>query len=391
MAYDRIDWHSGGEYPADLPEENGGIHIGLFLAWAFSQGMVGEFHREESARLLGLLARREITGLVFLVEACDGKFWEEDLDERGNAFAIEYYDDKSAFAQQYGSYLNDYCDVFNRHADNEGFEYPSIYHVENNWENFERLKPVLDERLAQWKVWSADPANRQLDPKTQFLQACHDIGQQFLMQYGFKPNKAGSVWKKSAADKDTVVKLSFEPDLHNSRLDVRMAVYIHVANKKLKKWLAERNGDGDDSVLFGSLRRSHKSSDTITWQVSGSQAPSSFQEIGLLLEERAVPLLELFGDRPRALEHLATHGGEFPGICDAESTPLAFLLCFGTQEQAQRFFTNYFESRPSPWRRNIYHTFKRLQEGETWDYSSYLGENDVKLAFQNGLTLPQRT
>ena len=26
MSYDRIDWHSGGEYPDDLPPENGGIH-----------------------------------------------------------------------------------------------------------------------------------------------------------------------------------------------------------------------------------------------------------------------------------------------------------------------------------------------------------------------------
>jgi hypothetical protein len=44
MAYDRIDWHSGGEYPDDLPAENGGIHIGMFLAWAFGQGMAGEVH-----------------------------------------------------------------------------------------------------------------------------------------------------------------------------------------------------------------------------------------------------------------------------------------------------------------------------------------------------------
>lgn len=43
MAYDRIDWHSGGDYPAGLPEENGGIHIGMFLAWAFGQGMAGRF------------------------------------------------------------------------------------------------------------------------------------------------------------------------------------------------------------------------------------------------------------------------------------------------------------------------------------------------------------
>ena len=161
MSYDRIDWHSGGEYPDDLPAENGGIHIGMFLAWAFDQGMAGEVHRDDAAKELEQLARREITGLDFLIEACDGKFWEMDLDEPGNAFTIDYYyDANSAFARQHGNYLDDYCQVFNRHAADHGFEYASIYHVENTWENFERLKPVLDQRFAQWQRWSEETANR---------------------------------------------------------------------------------------------------------------------------------------------------------------------------------------------------------------------------------------
>jgi hypothetical protein len=153
MAYDRIDWHSGGDYPDDLPGENGGIHIGMFLAWAFDQGMAGELHREEWPELLEQLARREITGLGFLLYACDGKFWEEDLDERGNAFVRDYYELNTDFGKEYGSYLQDYCDIFNRDAADRGFEYSSIYHVDNTWENFDRLKPVLDQRFAQWQRW----------------------------------------------------------------------------------------------------------------------------------------------------------------------------------------------------------------------------------------------
>jgi hypothetical protein len=30
---DRADWHYGGDYPPDLPSENGGTHIGIYLAW----------------------------------------------------------------------------------------------------------------------------------------------------------------------------------------------------------------------------------------------------------------------------------------------------------------------------------------------------------------------
>jgi hypothetical protein len=31
MAYDRADWQS--DFPDDVPEENGGTHVGMFLAF----------------------------------------------------------------------------------------------------------------------------------------------------------------------------------------------------------------------------------------------------------------------------------------------------------------------------------------------------------------------
>ncbi|MGX9713409.1 DUF7832 domain-containing protein [Janthinobacterium lividum] len=392
MAYDRIDWHSGGKYPDDLPEENGGIHIGMFLAWLLNEGMASDFHRTDSPDELRRLASREMTGLQFLIEACDGKLWEDDLNDQGNAFTVDYYDKKSPFAQQHGSFLQDYCDVFNRHAAAHGFEYASVYHVQDTWEKFDQLKPMLDQRYSQWQAWSADPANRQRDPKAQFLHACQEVGN-FLAPHGFKPNKAGTVWKKMAADKDTVFEVSFESKRYNSRSDVRMKVDLSIASKALKKWLAQR-GTGaacDGYVLLGGLLRPEKNASAIIWQVADLTARSSIEEMCQFLTERALPLFSLFADRPRALEHLASHGGGFPAICDPTSAPLAFLLCFGTQEQAQRFFTGYVASRPSPWRRNIIETYTKLQAGEVWESSAYLHEKDIKLAFQSGLTLPQKS
>ena len=47
MAHDRIDWHSGAaNFPSDLPDEAGGTHIGMYLAWAITRGLEGKFHRE---------------------------------------------------------------------------------------------------------------------------------------------------------------------------------------------------------------------------------------------------------------------------------------------------------------------------------------------------------
>ncbi|ENX60787.1 MULTISPECIES: hypothetical protein [Acinetobacter] len=392
MAYDRIDWHSGGNFPKDLAEENGGIHIGMFLAWMADQNMIGEFHHQESPDELNHLTNREITGLQFLITACDGKFWEEDLNDQGNAFAIDYYDEKSPFAKQYANFMQDYCDVFNHHAEANGFEYESVYHVENTWENFDCLKPILDQRFNQWKAWALDSHNQKLDPKVQFLHACQEVGK-FLLSHGFKSNKAGTVWKKTATDKDTVFEVSFSPERYNTRSDVRMTVDFCISSKTLKKWQTEMASEKVDEghVLFGALRRPDKYAQVIVWQVAGSNMISAVNDINQLLKLRIFPLITLFSNRIDALEHLALHGSGFLGVCEPEATPLAFVLCFGTKEQAQRFFTNYLNSRPAPWRANIYKTFVKLQAGELWQGSAYSHEREIKLAFKFGLKLPYKS
>lgn len=41
MSYDRADWHYGGDFPSDLPDEAGSTHIGMFIAWAIMQDLAG--------------------------------------------------------------------------------------------------------------------------------------------------------------------------------------------------------------------------------------------------------------------------------------------------------------------------------------------------------------
>lgn len=137
MKYDDAAWHYGGDYPAELPPEGGATHIGMFMAWAIERGLVGELHKQESAAALTSLRNHSITGAEFLLEECDGKFTNEDLDDTGNAFAVEYYEAK---------YVDDYVQVF----DDENLE--TIYHIEDTWENYERLKPVLDRRFSEWRT-----------------------------------------------------------------------------------------------------------------------------------------------------------------------------------------------------------------------------------------------
>ena len=140
MAYDRADWHYGGDYPAGLPAENGGTHIGMFLAWAIERGLEGDFHREESAAALAAVRARKMTGREFLFSQCDEKFWEEDLSEEGNAFATAYYEKDDGYLADYAATLID--------------DLPSLYHVADTWKNFDRVAALLDRRYAEWKARS---------------------------------------------------------------------------------------------------------------------------------------------------------------------------------------------------------------------------------------------
>jgi hypothetical protein len=137
MKYDDASWHHGGDFPKDLPNEAGATHTGMFVAWAFASGLVGSIHLDEISEDLERLKSRQMTPGRFFMHACDGKFTDEDLDERGNAFARHYFD------LTHGKYLQDYEATL-------GGNVPTLYHVADTWENFDLLKPVLDRRFSEW-------------------------------------------------------------------------------------------------------------------------------------------------------------------------------------------------------------------------------------------------
>lgn len=135
MAIDRMDWHYGGNFPEDLPNENGGTHIGIFLAWIINNNLEGDLHKEESAEALEDVRKRKITGRDFLIDQCDEKFWEEDLTEEGFVFAESYYEN---------DYHEDYEETLIKNL-------PTTYHVEDTWENYDKIAQIIDKRFREWK------------------------------------------------------------------------------------------------------------------------------------------------------------------------------------------------------------------------------------------------
>lgn len=136
MSYDRAEWHYQGDYPDDLPVENGGTHIGIFLAWIINNHLEGEIHKQTSQASLEAVRKKEITGRDFLLKECDDRLMKDDMNEEANAFTRYYYESDTYFA--------DYAEVLAKGL-------PSLYHVDDSWENYQKIAPVIMRRFIQWQ------------------------------------------------------------------------------------------------------------------------------------------------------------------------------------------------------------------------------------------------
>lgn len=138
MAIDRIDWHAESAEKAGFPYENGGTHIGIYLTWIIHNHLEGEDHTEESVEELELVRTRQMTGLDFLIQVCDEKFWEDDLNEEAIQFTQAYYESHD--------YYKDY-DATLVHP--KGLT--ETYAVANTWENYDLMAVVISQKYQQWR------------------------------------------------------------------------------------------------------------------------------------------------------------------------------------------------------------------------------------------------
>ncbi len=146
--YDDASWHYEGEYPEDLPTTNAATHIGMFLAWCFEMGFASEELIENESENIDLVISHKMTGAKILITELDEKFSDNDLNDLGNSFAQSYYEDDTKFTKKYSSYIDDYCDILGTNDEQ------TLYHVNDTWENYELLKPILDTRFEEWKKFA---------------------------------------------------------------------------------------------------------------------------------------------------------------------------------------------------------------------------------------------
>lgn len=135
---DDAKWHSESEvFPDDAPPENGGTHIGIFLAWLVQHELVSETLKTKHGEAVAAVKERTKTGRELLFSCLDGVLSMEDVSDEAQPFTKEYLTGD-------GDYFEDFDKVL-------GEEHVSLYNVEDNWSCYEVMSRTIDRRYAAFK------------------------------------------------------------------------------------------------------------------------------------------------------------------------------------------------------------------------------------------------
>lgn len=156
IVYDKAKWHYGpGSQPMGLPAKVGAIHIAFFLRWCVENEMVEKEVLEELGHF-NVTGKDWIDYPEFLVTHFSGVLDEELLNERGQAFAKEYYnDDTTKMAVHYDWYLQDYDTWVEQLFGPMYNAKTSMYEVEFDEENYKAVAEMIDRRYAQFLDFTA--------------------------------------------------------------------------------------------------------------------------------------------------------------------------------------------------------------------------------------------
>lgn len=136
--YDKAKYHSESIAEAGLPEFHASNHIVPMLRWLIENDLMSEFFLTEGEEPLSkyLAGRMSIHELFEWWDTC---LIGDMLSERGNAFAMTYFD------YQRGKYLQDYISILQGSL-------PTEFHVQYNEENYAKLKLAMDRRYSKWQA-----------------------------------------------------------------------------------------------------------------------------------------------------------------------------------------------------------------------------------------------
>jgi len=137
------------EFVSAFPDTPPEMHVedSFFVAWAALSGVMRAGRLPDGT--MDLLRQRRVTPRALLCDALGGIFWENDVEPDGSRFCIAY---KWGFlTAPDASLLNDVRRVFGESNYWRQWKTPPGPITEDSWANYDRIAPVFNERLAQWR------------------------------------------------------------------------------------------------------------------------------------------------------------------------------------------------------------------------------------------------
>ncbi|RYE50459.1 MAG: hypothetical protein EOP48_19720 [Sphingobacteriales bacterium] len=137
--FDKAKWHLNDGFPKELGSYQAYVHTGLFIGWLIMGNLTSvEFSDGNESEVKKFLDKQQ-SSTIFYQNILDGVFDSNDVNETGYQFTKSYFD------FQNGQYLDDYENIL-------ASDLPTIFHVHDTWENFEKISSVIENRFNDWLV-----------------------------------------------------------------------------------------------------------------------------------------------------------------------------------------------------------------------------------------------
>src|SRR5580700_6987696 len=125
----------------DLPRDAAFTHMGLYLGWAMSRGMMSQAFLSEHADTVAAFKERQLTGPQ-LTGRLGGVLRVSLFNDELARFSRRYYSKTGRF---YGDFIHTFLSPIAQAR--------SMYVVADTPENQEKLSRLLDDRLDAWRVY----------------------------------------------------------------------------------------------------------------------------------------------------------------------------------------------------------------------------------------------
>jgi len=135
--FDKAKYHDNSVAELGLSDVQSFVHTGLFLVWLVNNELMSDFFVSETGNEIENLKVRTSSPLG-IYEYWDGVLIGEMLSRAGFNFALDYFDFEK------GTYMKDYERVFSVTPER-------VFEVKGTWDNYDKLKPVIDAAYEKWR------------------------------------------------------------------------------------------------------------------------------------------------------------------------------------------------------------------------------------------------